>query len=176
MIDLNKLRFKKAVELAEVQKGERVLDLGSRNAILLNFLPNCNYIGLDIEPTNENVIKTDLENGLPLEIKEKKFDVIFILEVIEHIENFKSLLIECREILSENGRIIITTPTNHRFLIKDDKDHIHCFRRTNLYNLVNACKLRIEKLKGIYVIIPRIISFAFPFTFYNESWLIKIIK
>jgi len=86
-------------------------------------------------------------------------------EFIEHIENFKTLLIECSNVLSENGRIIISTPPNNRILYGDFFDgrgeeptHIHCFRKTNMRNLERMCNLSITKIVGTYIRFPPILK------------------
>jgi len=86
--------------------------------VLKAFLPpSTSYVGIDKK--NGNTIKHDLEMGLPSEIKNETFDVIFMNEFIEHIEHFKTLLMDCRNILSKKGRIIISTSSNNRILYGD---------------------------------------------------------
>jgi len=161
-----KIRLRKTIELANVQVQEKVLDLGcGKQKTLQQFLPEATYIGLDLDGGN---IECNLEMGLPEEIKKKRFDVIFLNEFIEHIENFKTILLECREILSEQGRIIISTPSNNRILygdfwngIGEHKMHIHCFRKTNIRNLAKICGLKVTKIKGTFIRIPPIIKLWF---------------
>lgn len=131
------IRLKKSIKLADVRLGEKVLDLGCGDMSLKQMLsPDVNYVGID---KNGGAIEYDLEDGLPKAIKNQKFDIIFMNEFIEHIENFKSILLECKQILTEKGRIIISTPSNNRILygdffngIGEDEGHIHCFRKTNM--------------------------------------------
>lgn len=160
------MRFRKSVDAAEIKGDESVLDLGCGSCKLKNFLPkSITYLGVDFpkkgkdyglntSKKNKDIVFWNLENSLPVKIKKKKFDVVFLLEVLEHIENFKTLLKECAKILKKNGRIIITTPSNNRFITKEDKGHIHCFRPTNFENLANEIGLKIKTIKGIYIKIP----------------------
>ena len=152
-----RIRLQKCVDLADVKSNENVLDLGcGRDKPLRRFLDDgVGYVGVD------KVFGDDLEKGLPVHVRQSKFDIIFMDEFIEHIENFRTLLIECRNILSENGRIIISTPSNNRILpgdfyntVGEDLTHIHCFRKTNMRNLARVCSLKIVDITGTYVRVP----------------------
>jgi len=146
------IRMNKTVEIANIHTDDHILDLGCGNNELLDFIKTpVHYIGIDkfIGPN-----RYDLEKGLPSRILHHKFDVIFMNEFIEHIENFKTLLNECRNCLKENGRIIITTPSNNRILLAEDPTHIHCFRKTNIKYLADICLLKVDKITGTYINFP----------------------
>lgn len=61
----------------------------------------------------------NLENGLPDFLKSKKFDVVLMSHVLEHICYPTRLFEDLKDVLSDNGRIIITLPNimhyNSRF-------------------------------------------------------------
>ncbi|MBB3836422.1 2-polyprenyl-3-methyl-5-hydroxy-6-metoxy-1,4-benzoquinol methylase [Runella defluvii] len=57
-----------------------------------------------------NVYIHNLENGLPLEIAQNKYDIVICSHVIEHIAYPEKLLSDVREILSHNGKLIIALP------------------------------------------------------------------
>jgi 2-polyprenyl-3-methyl-5-hydroxy-6-metoxy-1,4-benzoquinol methylase len=98
------------------------------------------------------------------------------LEFIEHIENFRQLLFQCKKCLKDGGKIILTTPTNHRFIVGEDPTHIHCFRKSNFYNLARILEMKI-KIKGIYIRIPKIeILIPSSNTIYNEVFLVTLEK
>lgn len=168
-----RLRFKKAIELSEVKPGEKVLDLGCGNKKLKEFLPKVEYLGVDVKKYN-GVLQHNLEKGLPKKIKKQKFDIIFMLEFLEHIENFKSLLKECKKIMSKKGRIIVSTP-NYIFCVSEDMGHIHKFTKSNMRNLAKECNLKITKISGTYIHIP-IIHFQIPSsqTFYNDVLVYRL--
>jgi hypothetical protein len=96
-------------------------------------------------------------------------------EFIEHVVNFKTLLTTCRKILSDKGRIIISTPAPSRFIIRGDPTHIHCFRKTNMKNLVKICGLRVTKCVSTYISIP-ILNKYIPVsqTFYSEVLIYRL--
>ena len=179
-----RLRLRKSVLIAKVKKDEKVLDLGCGDKKLKKFLPSTEYLGVD---ANGGDIKHDLEKGLPDRIKNLKFDVIFMNEFIEHIENFRSMLNECKDALTEHGRIIISTPSNNRLLSGDfldvhseDMTHIHCFRKTNMRNLAKICDLNITDIVGTYIRFPPFIPrwFMIPTnqTIYTEVIIYRLEK
>lgn len=174
------IRLAKSAKLANIKDGERILDLGCGNGILIDYLPSgIDYTGVDL------VDGTDLEKGLPSNIKSQKFDVIFMNEFIEHIENFKSILVGCKGILSENSRIIISTPSAHRIIygdifngIGEDNTHIHCFKKSNMRNLARICGYKITKIIGTYIRFPPILKYwiAIPThqTIYTEVLIYRL--
>lgn len=164
------IRLKTSVQLAQIKDNESILDLGCGDSYIKNFLPtNTKYTGID-KYTGD--ICHDLGGGLPDEIIDKRYDVIFMNEFIEHIENFVSLLRCCKNCLNSTGRIIISTPSNNRILISEDKTHIHCFRKTNMQNLARKCGLKLEKTIGTYIqllpIVPYSIIIPTKQTVYTE--------
>jgi 2-polyprenyl-3-methyl-5-hydroxy-6-metoxy-1,4-benzoquinol methylase len=50
------------------------------------------------------------------QLGDRKFDVITLLDLIEHVPDPVGLLVRCREILNPGGQVVIYTP-NHRGLI-----------------------------------------------------------
>ncbi|MCK5216379.1 MAG: class I SAM-dependent methyltransferase [Methanosarcinales archaeon] len=164
------IRIKKSVQLAQIKDNESILDLGCGDSYIKNFLPtNTNYTGIDLHIGD---ICHDLECGLPDEIIGNRYDIIFMNEFIEHIENFVSLFQCCKNCLTPTGRIIISTPSNNRILISEDKTHIHCFRMTNMQNLARRCGLNLEQTMGTYIqlfpIVPYSIIISTNQTYYTE--------
>ena len=157
------MRLKKSVMVADVKPSDKVLDLGcGKDKVLKWFLPEgVFYVGLDL------VCGFDLEKGLPDDVKSEVFDVVFMNEFIEHVENFKTLLMQCRDILSDNGRIVISTPHAFRILygdlfngIGEDDTHIHCFKKSNMRNLARICGFRITEIVGTYIRFPPLLRKA----------------
>lgn len=115
--------------------GKRVLDFGGNKGELKEFLPGKDY----------TVCNYDYKEA----IKDKTFDTIVMLAVIEHIEYKKvfSLIKELRKHLAPCGRIIITTPTKYSIPILElmsiigitDRDNIlehkHYWTKNELYCL-----------------------------------------
>ena len=66
----------------------------------------------------------------------KKFDVIILADVLEHLQNDKEILFELYKILNPKGRIIIFTPACQYLYSRFDKEIGH-FRRYSFDTLEN---------------------------------------
>jgi 2-polyprenyl-6-hydroxyphenyl methylase/3-demethylubiquinone-9 3-methyltransferase len=114
--------YKKIANLVEGHPVD-ILDIGCGDGYFLNILAQkfkkgCNYFGIDysaeaIEKSKKlisggNFSVVDLENSKLY--FDRKFDVIFILETLEHIKNPEKVLHEAFELLKKDGCLIITVP------------------------------------------------------------------
>ena len=67
------------------------------------------------------------------------YDFITLGEVLEHVEDPDKLLLKLKSLLSENGRIYITVPTNAPAI-----DHIFLFKNSNeIRDLIKSVGLKI---------------------------------
>ncbi|MDN6311041.1 MAG: class I SAM-dependent methyltransferase [Psychroflexus sp.] len=94
----------------------QILDYGCGTGDFLKFLQDRDYAVQGIEPT-EKAQKIASQKGLKIhaslqEINEK-FDVISLFHVLEHVEDFQSLIKQLRGKLNANGILIIAVP-NHK--------------------------------------------------------------
>ena len=169
------IRFKRVQDLIGKDGGVDILDLGCGSCDIKPFLSYDSYLGVDKYPGGD--IVHDLEDGLPLDIG--LFDIIVMSEFIEHIEKFRSLLVDCKDHLRDGGYIIVSSPSANRLLYGDlfggvgeDLTHIHCFKKSNMRNLARITGLVITGMVGCYV---RVLPILRPYlvvssrqTFYNE--------
>jgi SAM-dependent methyltransferase len=123
----------------------RVLDVGSGFGFFLRALEQAGYepYGLEVseyarerarEYTDAPVVTQTAEDSFPFE--SDYFDAITMFDVIEHITDFQSMLVECKRTLRPGGRIFVITPSGHsiaRFLLGKrwswhmDPTHVHMF-------------------------------------------------
>jgi SAM-dependent methyltransferase len=98
--------------LGYLKEGERVLDIGAFNRHLegkiKKYYPRAVYKSLDIDPTYPHDYSS-------FEKIKGNFDVVFLFEVIEHLglEEGRATVRNIYRILSQGGRVILTTPNMH---------------------------------------------------------------
>jgi len=102
----------------------KILDIGCNNGNIRNFLPkNIEYFGVDIDnefihQLQQKGIKAkqaDL-NKQELPFQFERFNYILILDLLEHVVNPRQLLIQARQKLNPNGKLIITLPNDYHIL------------------------------------------------------------
>jgi 2-polyprenyl-3-methyl-5-hydroxy-6-metoxy-1,4-benzoquinol methylase len=95
-----------------------ILEIGVGTGIhLLNF-DKLGYqvTGIEPDPVSAKFLNEKLKNGTCINgyiedlTFEDKFDVVFLYHVVEHIEHPLSMLKKCKDILKDNGIIIIAVP------------------------------------------------------------------
>ncbi|MEI7502221.1 MAG: class I SAM-dependent methyltransferase [Paludibacter sp.] len=76
----------------------------------------------------------------------KKYDLIILGEVIEHLDNPKEILMKLSDLLSPNGVLWVTAPTNAPAI-----DHVFLFRNgEEIIELINSSNLEVVKHCGFY--------------------------
>ena len=92
----------------------KVLDFGCGNASLSRYIPECDYHGFDLShknvksANNPKVIQADYENGLPY--ADDSFDLVMMIDVIEHCFITCFALEEALRVTKPNGFLMLTTP------------------------------------------------------------------
>ena len=68
-----------------------------------------------------------------------KFDTVFALNVIEHIENDLLAIRNCKKLLKDNGTILILVPSYPWLFCRFDKElgHFRRYNRKSVYKLLN---------------------------------------
>lgn len=86
-----------------------VLDLGgSENAPYRRLFQGDYSISTADIPGSGADIECDFEQPLP--IKAGSYDVVLLINVLEHIFEYRQLLAECHRVLKPGGRIVVATP------------------------------------------------------------------
>lgn len=107
--DLEILQKRFPLILGILRDGEKVLDIGASSRDLEGRLkhhyPNLIYKSMDVD-------REGFHDFYDLEEIQESFDVIFLFEVIEHLELEEGIKVLKRiyELLNEGGRLIMTTP------------------------------------------------------------------
>ena len=98
-------------------KGKKLLDIGCGSPANCmkegSFLRYIGYgEGIDIEPRDIE-FKFKLGSITDIPHKDKKFDVVTAIEVIEHINNPVPAFKEIHRVLKDKGTLVMTTPNNN---------------------------------------------------------------
>jgi 2-polyprenyl-3-methyl-5-hydroxy-6-metoxy-1,4-benzoquinol methylase len=165
-------RYTRALKLVDIKSGSKILDVGCKHAFLIDLLAEkgieVDYYGIDI---SEKVIESlkskkgtfqvcDIMKGLPFD--SEKFDYIFCLEVIEHVESPTLLLNQFNRVLKKDGVLMLSVPNVYNwicivaemFKFPDTEGHIQAFTRQNIYKIADFAGYKIEKRIGTYSILP----------------------
>lgn len=144
-------------------KASGILDVGCAFGYIINKCAetyNCPTTGVDvsqyaIQKARKKFLKTnflvvDLNN--PILLKTESFSNIIMLDVIEHLDSPYNTLINLRELLKDNGKIVIRTPNiisverflrGKRFHGYRDDSHIYLFCFQTLKHLLEKAGFRI---------------------------------
>ena len=158
-IKYNELSFKLS-KLFFKKKHKSILDIGAGEGYLLSFFKKCNYkcYGVDyslygiknhnpkllkkIEFINCDIIKDDFFLG-------KQFDIIFLINVAEHVSNFNILIKKIYKKLKKKGILIIRVPNEydiiHKKYLKDNnlrKEQFEIFNPLHHLNYFNKESLK----------------------------------
>lgn len=97
----------------------KILDIGSQNGTFLSNLQSINRFELfGVEPSKEGFLKSsqnsklNIQNGFFMrhDYRPNSFDFVNLGDVIEHLENPIEMVANVKEILTEQGHFIISTP------------------------------------------------------------------
>ena len=99
-----------------------ILDIGCFNGFFVRKLLNCGFAASGIDFNNKALDFGVSNYGLEGRISNKtvqallaeglQFDVVTLFEVIEHLEDFSSILSDARKLLKPDGLLILSTPNS----------------------------------------------------------------
>ena len=139
----------------EEKKGLRILDIGGAVSLYPRTLAEFGEVTV-VEPDAQCVevarstLKMPIVQGaLPDSVGvDGLFDVISMLDVLEHIEDDRRALESVRSLLTEDGTVIMTVPALP-ILFSDHDRALHHFRRytkKTLLEVINRSGLRIRRI------------------------------
>lgn len=120
-IDLQQ-RSSLSVLANKIQPGARVLDLGCGPGVLGQYLQQHKACILDgvtfsaeeaalARPYYRDLAVADLEQiNLAEAFTRRQYDYIVCADVLEHLRQPEQLLADCRDLLAENGEILVSIP------------------------------------------------------------------
>lgn len=106
------LRVLQNKEFKNISINGKTIDLGAKNgkASYYRFF-NLKYSEIDyvdINQTESNILKLDLEKNLP--ISDKSYNSVLAINLFEHIFNIQNLIEEIYRILDDEGKLVGATP------------------------------------------------------------------
>jgi SAM-dependent methyltransferase len=180
----NKIYQIKAIDLAKnlsLPEKPSILDLGCADASFIKYtatLLQTDYLGLDINFESDKIKKHDLNSEKPLPFKNNHFDLIFALEIIEHLLNTDHFFSEIHRILKPGGFLILSTPNlaslknRLRLLINrypqyleyslDGAGHLHLYTTTTLSKQITKHHFHLKTLASPNLPCPKITKPNFP--------------
>ena len=133
-----------AIEKIKLVKGP-VLDVGCRDNSLKKIFENKGFkwTGCDLV-SDKDVDQCKMEE---LPYKTKRFELVFVCHSFEHTERPVEALREFQRVLSETGKLIISTPIHCKHQILDaDEDHINVITKMQMERLLRYVGLKKEKI------------------------------
>jgi len=141
--------FRKRIEIskkfASLKDNSIILDVGCKDGYLLKSIrsgnQSCKCYGIEKNPDVLKIIETcdvrvaDVQN-LPFE--NNFFDIVFVLDVLEHVEELDKAIKEIKRVLKTDGSVILSGPTETWFYkfcrlfyrqMIDFKEHVHTVYR-----------------------------------------------
>lgn len=148
-VHLNYLKRKHLLE-----RGKDVLDIGSGTGRLLYLLKWRGWNVLGIEPTTHyaefanRVLKVPTINGFIEDVKlEKKFDLVIMLDVLEHIADPIKILKKVKSLMKKDGRLYIVVPYLHVDMLA--APHLFMYTRDTIMKLLNKIGFVVESIDVI---------------------------
>jgi len=111
-----------SIKFASIFDNTKILDVGCKDGYLLKLIrsrnKSCKCYGIDINlELFETIEKCDVREAdvtnLPFE--NNYFDVIFVLDILEHVKEIDKAIEEIKRVLKTNGHVILSGPTETWF-------------------------------------------------------------
>lgn len=128
--------------LDKLSSEKKILDLGAGQDSFIDLYHNKDAYFCDFEPYNSVDFTIDIEKEIP--IVEKSFDVIVLSNVLEHSYKANFLIKECKRLIKNDGKILITVPFNI-MLHQEPYDYFryteYALKRIFIENSINDYKI-----------------------------------
>ena len=100
-----------ALFAASVPSGSRVLDAGAGEQPYRNLLSHCEYESADFEQLDKEYARSTYVCDLTsIPVEDGRFDAILFNQVMEHLSDPLTVLVELKRVLKPGGKMICTAP------------------------------------------------------------------
>ena len=159
--------LKKKLQLIEsyIPEGQ-ILDIGCGTGEFLNTMQESNFLATGIEPNMEARQFAKRNYGLAVYdeadipgLQKNKFDVISMWHVLEHVYNLDERISQIKDLISENGILIVAVPNPSSWDAKhyskfwaayDCPRHLYHFDQAAIKKLFSNYGFEVIKLKPMY--------------------------
>lgn len=135
-------------QIMEFIKAEsEVLDVGCGSGFLMQMLRDrkgCHCIGIDISEVSIDIVRRMGFDGymnklpdLPPEVSDKRFDIITVVEILEHLRHPDKTLRSLASVLAPDGRLIASVP-NDCMKPGEIDEHLHSFTSNTFQALIGG--------------------------------------
>lgn len=148
--------------LKQFLKKGKLLEIGSGEGFILELFEKNGFEVLGIEPSeknveliNEKLSKGKCKHGFVEDkfIDDKKFDVIIMSHVLEHVIDSREILEKLKNVLSDQGYLFIEVPNcgSKKYLEESilTQPHIHHFTKQSIQKLLESLELKIIKVNTL---------------------------
>lgn len=183
----------------DFDKDSFVADIGCASGIFLENLQEKGYkhiYGIDPNPDSIAFMKEKLPGARLyalylkdfLQKEQQKFDFVFLLDVLEHIEDDATFLEEVKLVLKDTSKVIISVPALQWLWSDHDRmcSHFRRYSKKRLIKLLESCGYKIEfcsyysTILFPLVLVQKLISKVKKYKDHNSflppAWLNKIFK
>ena len=147
----------------------KVLDLGSAtggNTLLILSLGHLvsslefSEVGVRIQKSKGIAVNQGDARDIPY--AESSFDVVICLDVLEHIQEDKLVMLEIYRVLRRNGVFLISVPEDPKLWSRHDEavNHVRRYERNQLLDLVSSAGLVTTQVWSTLFILRPFIVFA----------------
>ncbi|MDG1698246.1 MAG: class I SAM-dependent methyltransferase [Polaribacter sp.] len=136
-----------------------ILDVGAGTGDFLKICVANNWNISGVEP-NSDARKISKTKGVLLQkeldqLGDKQYDVITLWHVLEHVENLSSYIFKLKQLISDNGRLLIAVPNYKSYDAKYYKEfwaaydvprHLWHFSQQSIQKIFSFEKMSVEKI------------------------------
>ena len=97
-------------------------------------------------------------------VQDERFDLVLLLDVLEHVDDDRALLAQAATLLADGGRLLVTVPAFPALWSAHDEflRHHRRYRRSALLGLAPRAGLAVERSGSLFgtLLVPRLVSVA----------------